>query len=142
MNTLQPLVEPALHLGERVGERLAGPALALRERRAPLVGEAAFLRRELRDRVRSLAGERPPDLLGVRGGLLLDGSADLGPGLGDELVGRRRLARSRARSASQSQRRRRARRPRGRRRESRSITTETLEAEAHERGRQRGSSTP
>ena len=59
----QPLLEPPLDGGERLGEPLAGLPLALGEGGALLFGQAAFLRRERESRVRALAGERAPDLL-------------------------------------------------------------------------------
>ena len=99
---LQPLVEPPLDVGERVRERLARAPLALGERRAPLLAEPPLLRRELRDRVGALAGERAPDLLGVRGRLLGDGRVDLGPGVGDERVGRGRRSRARRRASQRT----------------------------------------
>ena len=63
---------------------------------APLLGDAALLGRQLRDRVGALACERPPDLLGVRCGLLCDGRRHLRPCVGDE---RRRRGRASARPA-------------------------------------------
>ncbi len=107
-DSLQPLVEPALDLGERVGERFAGSPLALGERRAPLLSEPALLGGELRDRVGPLTREGSADLLGVRGRLLGDRCSDAGSRLGDELRrGRPRScapggarARGRARAAS------------------------------------------
>ena len=83
---LQTLVDTALRLCEPFRERVSGEALARLEGTAPLVGEAAFLGRERRDRLGSLPGEQAPDVVGVRRRLLLDGCAQSRPRDADQVI--------------------------------------------------------
>ena len=73
----EPLLDLALHLGERLGEPVAQPLLALLEGAAPRLGEAALLLRVRGQRIGSRAGERPFDLAGSASRLALDGRVEL-----------------------------------------------------------------
>ena len=83
----EPLLQTSLGARELVGEVLAGSTLPLDERRAPLLAEPTLLLGQDRDRRGPLARERPPHLLDVERGLLVDGTADGGARLIDEAIG-------------------------------------------------------
>ena len=117
-DTLESLVEAALDVGERVCKRLPGPPLALDERCPTFLSEAALLGRQLRDRVGALAGERPPDLLGMQRRLLRDDCGDLGCAPPRRVPPSRSRACGRDEARARGRTRERARQP-GTRRESR-----------------------
>ena len=87
-DSLQPLVEPSLDVGERVRRGLRSPAARARRRSS---GRSSPSRRSSAASCDTVSARsramRAADLLDVRGRLLTNGRLDLGAGIGDDRVG-------------------------------------------------------